>query len=78
MPHAANLYGVGIGANEEESIVTHTQPKLFSSLESFHVSYARLREAMERGEDMHCDGLAQTADVTFGTIGPNNPLHFGS
>jgi hypothetical protein len=27
---------------------------------------------------LHCDGLAQAADITFGWIGPDNPLHFGS
>jgi len=29
---AANLDGVGIGADKEESVFSNTQPKLFSSL----------------------------------------------
>ena|SRR6266849_5953005 len=78
MTDAANLDGVGIWANEEEAVVSYTQPKFVSSSESFHVTHARLRKAKECGEDIHRDGLAQAADITFGRIGPDNPLHFGS
>jgi len=70
MPHAANLDGVGIWANEEEAVVAYTQPKFVSALHSFHVTQSRLCKTEERREDMHRYG--------FGRIGPNNPLHFGS
>jgi hypothetical protein len=33
---------------------------------------------VQRGEDVHRDGLAQAADIGPGWTGPNNPLHFGS
>jgi hypothetical protein len=33
MEYAANLDGVGIGADKEKSVFTNTRPKLFSSLE---------------------------------------------
>ena len=78
MADAANLDGVGIGADEEEPVVANAQPKLFSSLESFHVADARFRKVMQRGENMHGGRLAQAADIGPGWIGPNNPLHFGS
>lgn len=38
MTDAANLDGVGIGADEEEPVVPNSQPKLFSSLEGFHIA----------------------------------------
>jgi hypothetical protein len=41
MTNAANLDGVGIWTDEEEAIVANAQPKLFSSLESFHDSAKR-------------------------------------
>jgi len=78
MKDAANLDGVGIGTDEEEPVVTNAQPKLFSSLESFHVARARFGKAMQRGENVHRDGLAEPADIGLGWIGPNDPLHFGS
>jgi len=78
MPHTANFDCVAIGADKEETIVADAQPKLFSSLQSFHVAHARFREAVQRGEDVHRDGLAQAADIGPGWTGPNNPLHFGS
>jgi hypothetical protein len=78
MPHAANLNGVGIWADEEETVVAYAQAKFVSSLHSFHVTQARFCKAEEHGEYMHRDGLAQAADITFGWIGPDNPLHFGS
>jgi len=56
--NAANLDAVGIGANEEEAVVAYAEPKLFSSLESLYVARTRFRKAMQRGEDMHCGGLA--------------------
>ena len=46
MPDAANLNRVGIWADEEEAVVTNPQPKLFPSLEGFHVAHARFREAV--------------------------------
>jgi len=58
MTDAANLNGVRIGADGEEPVVTNAQPKLFSSLESFHVACARFCKAMQRGENMHGGGLA--------------------
>jgi len=75
---AANFDGVGIGADEEEPVVANPQPKLFFSLESFHVARARFRKAMQHGENVHGSGLAQAANIGFGGIGPNDPLHFGS
>ena len=57
MTDAANLDGVAVGADEEEPAVANPQPKLFSSLESFHVAHARLRKAMQRGANMHGGGL---------------------
>jgi hypothetical protein len=78
MPYPANLDGVGIWANEEDTIVTNTQAQFFSSLKSFHVTYASLRKAKKHAEDVHRDRLAQLADIAFSWIGPNNPLHFGS
>lgn len=48
MPHTPNLDCVTIGADEEETIIANAQPKLFSSLESFHVAYARFCEAVQR------------------------------
>src|SRR5712664_2052275 len=53
-------------------------PKLFSSLESFHVAHARFREAMQPGENTHGGGFAYAADIGPGWVGPNNSLHFGS
>jgi len=58
MTDAANLDSVAVGANEEEAVVTNTQPKFFSALESFHIARARFRKAMERRENMHSGGLA--------------------
>jgi hypothetical protein len=55
---AANLDGIGIGADEEEPAVANAQPKFFSSLESFHVTRTRVRKAMQRRENMHSGGLA--------------------
>jgi hypothetical protein len=43
---AANLDSVAVGADEEEAVVTNTQPKFFSALESFHVARAGFRKAM--------------------------------
>ena len=78
MPHAANLDGVGIRADEEEAVVPYTQPKFVSSLDGLHIAHARLCKTEERGEDLHRYGPTQTANVTFGWISPDNPLHFGS
>jgi hypothetical protein len=47
MPHAANLDGVGIWADEEEAVVAYTQRKFVSSSESFHVIDARLCETVK-------------------------------
>jgi len=58
MTNAADLDGLAVGADKEEAIVTNTQPKLFSPLESFHVTRARFRETMQRRENMHRGGLA--------------------
>jgi hypothetical protein len=58
MTNAADLDGVGIGADEEEPVVANAQPKFFSSLESFHIARARFRKAMQPGENMHSGGLA--------------------
>jgi len=38
MTDAANLDSVAVGADEEEAVVTNTQPKFFPALESFHVA----------------------------------------
>ncbi len=70
MAYAANLDGVGIGADEEEPVVTDAESKLFSPLESFHVADARFCKAMQRSENMHGGGLAQAADIDPGGIGP--------
>jgi hypothetical protein len=78
MTDATNLEGVGIWADEEEAVVADAQPKFVSALHGFHVTHARLRKAKQRREDMYRDGLAQSPDITFGRIGPDNPLHFGS
>jgi hypothetical protein len=78
MPYAANLDGVGVWADEEEAVVAYAQTKFVSALHSFHVTQARLCKTVKSGEDMHRHMLAQAADITFGRIGPNNPLHFGS
>lgn len=78
MTDAANLDSVAVGADEEEAVVTNTQPKFFSALESFHVARAGFRKTMQRRENVHRGGLAQTADIGLGWAGPNNPLHFGS
>jgi Putative transposase len=78
MTDAANLDGVWIGADEEEPVVANAQPKLFSSLEGFHVARARFRKAMQRGKNVHGGGLAETADIGLSGIGPDDPLHFGS
>lgn len=58
MTDATNLDGVGIGADEEDPVVANAQPKLFSSRESFHIARARFRKALQRGENVHADGLA--------------------
>ncbi len=78
MKDAANLDGIGLGADEEEPVVTNAQPKFFSPFKSFHVAYTRFRKAMQRGENMHSDRLAQTADIAPSWISPNDPLHFVS
>ena len=74
---AANFDGVGIGTDEEEPVVANAKPKLFSSLESFHVARTRFRKAMQGGENVHSGGLAQAADIRLGGISPNDSLHFG-
>jgi hypothetical protein len=33
---------------------------------------------MQRGQDLHCDGLAQAADIGLGGVGPDDPLHAGA
>ena len=38
MPDAANLNGIGIGADEEKPVVPDLQSKFFSSLQSFHIA----------------------------------------
>ncbi len=58
MTDAANLDGVGIGADEKKPVVANAQPKFFSSLESFHVVRARFYKAMQGGENVHGGGLA--------------------
>lgn len=58
MTDAANLDSVAVVADEEEAVVTNTQPKFFSALESFHVARARFRKAMQRRENMHDGGFA--------------------
>lgn len=78
MTDAADLDSAAVGADEEKAVVTNTQPKLFSALESFHIARARFRKAMQRRENVHSRGLAQTADIGLGWAGPNDPLHFGS
>jgi hypothetical protein len=78
MTDAANLDGVRISADEEKPVVSNAESKLFSSLQSFHVAPARFGKAMQRGENLHGDGLAEAADIDPGWIGPNNPFHFGS
>jgi|HubBroStandDraft_1064217.scaffolds.fasta_scaffold277103_2 hypothetical protein len=45
MTDPANFDSVGIWANEKEAVVTYTQAKFVSSLDSFHVTHARLRKA---------------------------------
>ena len=78
MTYAANLDGIGIGADEEETVIADAQPEFFSSLEAFHVARARFRKAMQRGENVHGGGLAEAADIAPSRISPNDPLHFGA
>jgi hypothetical protein len=46
MPDASNLDGVGIRANEEETLVAYAQPKFVSSLKSLHITHARFCKAL--------------------------------
>jgi hypothetical protein len=48
MADPENLNSLTVRADEEEAVVTNTQPKLFSTLESFHVARARFRKPMQR------------------------------
>jgi hypothetical protein len=77
MTDAENLDSAAVGADEEEAVVTNTQPKFFSALESFHIARARFRETMQRRENMHRGGLAQVTDIGPSWAGPNDPPHFG-
>lgn len=78
MTDAAHLDSIRIWTNEEEPIVADAQPQFFSTLESFHVAYARFREAMQGGENLHSDGFAQAADIDPSWIGPHDLFHLGS
>jgi hypothetical protein len=48
MPHAADLVGVDICADEEEAVVAYLQPKFVSSSESFHVTDCAQRSSAEK------------------------------
>jgi hypothetical protein len=52
MTDAANLDGIGFGADEEEPVVPNPQPKLFSSLERFHI--ARTDSAKRNNAERTC------------------------
>ena len=78
MTDAANFDRVAVGADEEEAVVANMQPKFFSALERSYVARAGFRKAMQRRENVHSGGLAQTADIGPGLTGLNDPLHFGS
>ena len=78
MEDTANLDGVGRGAEEEEPVIAAAKPEFFSSLESFHVAFAGIREAMQGGENAHGSGLVQAADIGLSRFRPDDALHFGS
>ena len=63
MSDAADLESVGIGADEEKSIVAYAQPKLVVTLQGLHVTCARFRKTMQNGKNMHSGGFAQAADI---------------
>ena len=58
MTYAANLNRLGVGANEEESIIADSQSQFLSSLKSFYVACARFCEAMQGMENLHGVWLA--------------------
>ena len=78
MMNATNLNGIGIGNDKEKSVVTDAQPKLISPMERLHVAHTRLCKTVQGGKNVHGGGFVQAADIGFGWLGPNNPLHFGS
>jgi hypothetical protein len=47
MTHAAYFNRLGVGANEEESIVADSQSQFLSCLKSFYVARTRLCETVE-------------------------------
>jgi hypothetical protein len=75
---AANFDRIGDGIGEEEPVVADAQPHLFSPLESLHVSRARFRKTVQRGENVHRGGLTQAADIGLGEIGTDDLFDIGS
>lgn len=65
MEDAADFKRVRKGVNKEDAVVTDAKAKLIPVLKSFYVALAGLREAMQSGENAHCNGLIHAADVSF-------------
>src|SRR2546429_115432 len=78
MKDTANLDGVGSGADEEKPVVADAKSEFFHSLECLYVALARIREAMQGGENAHGGGLVQPADIGLGRFSPDDALHVGS
>jgi hypothetical protein len=78
MMHATNFDGIGYGTYKEEPVIANPQPKLFSPLENLHVTRTGLRKAMQGGENVHGDRLAQVANIGSGRTSPNDPFHLAS
>lgn len=53
MPHSSYFDGFGVGANEEDTIVTDAEPQLIPALQRFHISNSELSESMKYRKDVH-------------------------
>jgi hypothetical protein len=78
MQDAANFDGLLASGEEQEPIVADSKPELVSSLERLYIALARIREAMQGGENTHGTGLVQAADISLGQFSPEDALHVGS
>ncbi len=78
MQHTSNLDGVSRFVDEDKPVVADAQPQFFHSLECFHIALARIREAMQGGENAHSGGFVQAADIGLGQCSSDDSLHFGS
>src|SRR5271157_1693404 len=74
MEDAADFYGVS-SSDKEEPVIGDAEPEFIASLKRLHVALARLGEAVQGGKDTHGGRLIEAADIGFGQLGPNNPLH---